>query len=274
MKNNLKITENIEAEDITGIIGQILDEGEIDETTRQRLQYLYDAACKELNESKEVKIESFESGVKTFELKLDIHKIVDDDDEGPLSNEAITAINSDEFASKFGKLLGKELSATNLEYTDEGTINLFNNQVTGKYCFGYEGVISLGESKEVKTESPKVDNLNTKYKDVIDKLYKEGYLLDMENADEELKDEIVKCNYEQDFIIKETSSENYDVNAIVSFPFVYGMPDTRVSINYIVFKGNKVTAVEFLDELDNELEWFNLTDIEGLADYMFNKGII
>lgn len=104
-------------------------------------------------QKKEVKKESFESGNKTFELKLDIRNLADDDEEGPLSDEAITAATSDEFAQKFGKALANELSKTNLEYTDEGNITLFNGQVSGKYCFGYEGVISLGESKGKKEES-------------------------------------------------------------------------------------------------------------------------
>lgn len=111
------------------------------------------AIKKDLQSNKEIKKESFESGNKTFELKLDIRNLADDDEEGPLSDEAITAATSDEFAQKFGKALANELSKTNLEYTDEGNITLFNGQVSGKYCFGYEGVISLGESKGKKEES-------------------------------------------------------------------------------------------------------------------------
>jgi hypothetical protein len=66
----------------------------------------------------------------------------------------------------------------------------------------------------------------------------------------------------------------------VAFPFIYGGPDLRVTKDYIIFSGDKVTISEYDYDFEydpeyadeDDIEWFNLNDVDGFIDYGIDIG--
>lgn len=139
---------------------------------------------------------------------------------------------------------------------------------------------------ELKTEDLDIEGLPEKYSNVLLKLYAEGYICDINNVDDELKQELIDNGYEDDYVI---SFEEQDGLYVVTIPFAYGSPELRVSTNNLCFYDNYVRICDeytdvteypiFIDdtnideEASREEGWININNIDEIKDTMSNMGI-
>ena len=153
------------------------------------------------------------------------------------------------------KVIDNENKVADMNYIDvKNLVNLI--------C--HRNLDTLLESKELDYES--------KYSQIIDKLYDEGIIIDMDNIDDDLKEDILVNGYEDDFKI--TNWDEEDV-MIYQIPFVYGFPDVRVTYNYICFYKNRCKCFEMdydvYDLLSNE-DCLPL-NYKKIKEKMFEMGI-
>lgn len=133
-------------------------------------------------------------------------------------------------------------------------------------------------------------NFMDECKKVINQLIEDEIVIDI-NDNKDLLDELLKNNYsKEDAEIRYTQTS--DNLIVVEIPYIYGSPDTRLTKNKIVFyiddEGNKLmTATDkMVDDLefpytdddigyidDVDTEWFEISLVNDLEDYMIGIGL-
>ena len=156
-----------------------------------------------------------------------------------------------------------------------GKVSVFGSPDNFDHTAWYKQLFELNDMDEpIKPQAPKL-NIEDKYQNIINRLYADQIIIDKNSPDSEEFEEDIKS----EMII--TAKELPDGVVDISIPFVYGGPDTRITMNHIYFWGDWVTASETDDydlpsDDDAEMEdygWFYIDDIEELIEYMFDYGI-